>query len=246
MTKQVRLATTLSLEKAAHSEAKKVETELHRKAGARALFDGFFKRYVKKDEADGEDLPSQAVKVQATVSELLESTQTALSPVFDLILTKDSGNCQAKGTVTVEGLNLTDVPVTTLLFLEKELTDLRTFVSGLPVLDSADTWALDTGSSLWKTEPVETFRTKKVSKPVVLYPATDKHPAQTQLVQEDVVVGTYQQEKHSGAIPESRKKVLLDRVSKLLAAVKTAREEANSIKVDERKMGEAVFTYLFS
>jgi len=35
------------------------------------------------------------------------------------------------------------VPATYLLFLEKQLTDLHTLVSKLPVLDASETWVFD-------------------------------------------------------------------------------------------------------
>jgi hypothetical protein len=38
----------------------------------------------------------------------------------------------------------------------------------------------------------------------VLYDATEHHPAQTQLISEDVIVGWWETVKHSGAIPRPR------------------------------------------
>jgi len=50
---------------------------------------------------------------------------------------------------------LADVPVTYLLFLEKQLTDLRTFVDKLPVLDPSVVWLQDPSSGDWRSEPAE-------------------------------------------------------------------------------------------
>ena len=50
-----------------------------------------------------------------------------------VLATQDFANCQAKANVVVDGQTiLKEVPVTHLLFLEKQLVDLRTFIDGLP------------------------------------------------------------------------------------------------------------------
>lgn len=89
-----------------------------------------------------------------------------------------------------------------------------------------------------------TTKTKKEQRPIVLYDATDKHPAQTQLITEDVSIGTWKTVKQSGAIPVPRKKVLLERVDKLLKAVLVAREQANSVEATDECVGAAIMGYL--
>jgi hypothetical protein len=75
---------------------------------------------------------------------------------------------------------------------------------------------------------------------------TDKRPAQVEVYYEDVVVGYWRIVKFSGALPAQRINELLARVDKLQHAVKFAREEANHIDADDQKVGEKVFSYLFS
>jgi hypothetical protein len=48
--------------------------------------------------------------------------------------------------------------------------------------DEGESWTKVTNSGLWVTEPIQTHRTKKVQKPIVLYPPTTEHPVQTQLI----------------------------------------------------------------
>ena len=79
----------------------------------------------------------------------------------------------------------------------------------------------------------------------MLYDATEHHPAQTQLISEDVVVGTWTTVKQSGAMPAPMKKRVLKRIETLANAVKFAREQANSIEADDQKVGKEVFDYLF-
>ena len=94
-------------------------------------------------------------------------------------------------------------------------------------LDPAEEWTWDAAATLWKTSPQETIKTKKVKKAIVLYPATPEHPAQTQLIDEDVVVGTWMQVKQSGAIKDDVRRALVRRCEVLQRAVKQARERAN-------------------
>ena len=81
---------------------------------------------------------------------------------------------------------LRDVPVSYLLFLEKQLVDLHTFVKKLPVLDAAESWTIDPSADCWRTEAVRTMRTKKVPRNHVKAEATEKHPAQVEVYYEDV------------------------------------------------------------
>ena len=83
-----------------------------------------------------------------------------------------------------------------------------------------------------------------MQKPIVLYDATEFHPAQTQLVTQDETVGHWHTVKHSGAVPAPRRKLLLERAEKLLQAVKFAREQANNSDVEQKKIGSKVMNYL--
>jgi hypothetical protein len=84
-----------------------------------------------------------------------------------------------------------------------------------------------------------------VQRPITLYEATKEHPAQTQLITEDVIAGAWITIKYSGAIPAPRKKQLLGRIEKLSNAVKFAREQANAAEATDKKLGKEVFDFLF-
>jgi hypothetical protein len=84
-----------------------------------------------------------------------------------------------------------------------------------------------------------------VSKVFTKAPATDKHPAQVEMIQEDQSVGTWTTVKFSGAMPATRVAEMLERVERLQKAVKFAREEANSREVEQQNIGKKVFNYLF-
>jgi hypothetical protein len=136
------------------------------------------------------------------------------------------------------------VPVTHLLFLEKQLTDLATIVGNAPTLDAAEVWQWDEAAGMHRTAPVMTQSTRKVQQPIVLYPATEKHPAQTQLITEDVVAGNWEMTKFSGAMPGTQKKAMLERIDLLRRAIKEAREEANLIDAEPVRLGAKVFDYI--
>ena len=235
----------VAIEKGVKSRVYGEITELHKAAQKPALFNGFVKTYRRKDE-DGEDYPQEQQKVQMQGEDTLARVALLLSEMFDITAAKDYGNCKAVADVEVDGkVLISAAPVPFLLFLEKQIADIRTFVEKLPTLDEADDWLKDDGTGLYKTRAIATHRTKKVQKPIVLYNATPEHPAQTQLITEDIVAGYWDTVKHSGAIPVPRKKALLDRIEKLSKAVKGAREAANMADAEQIGIGKPIFDYLF-
>lgn len=220
-------------------------TDLHRKVQKAPLLSGISRTYQPRDD-DGEKLPAESTRVQVVVNDVLPEVASVLGRLFDLQLTQDSTNAVATGNVVVDGETiLADVPVTYLLFLEKQLVDLRTFVDGLPVLDPSEHWAFDGNRGCYASDTAETVRTRKVPRNHVLAEATKEHPAQVQVYHEDVPQGTWTTVKLSGALPADRVKELRQRVSALIDAVKVAREDANMVPVVDRQAGEAVFSYLF-
>ncbi len=210
-----------------------------------ALLAGLSRTYQPKDE-EGEQLPPESTRVQVKAEDVLRETAGTLTRLFDVTATKDWANCTARADVTVEGRTLLrDVPVSYLLFLEKQLAELAAFLRKLPVLDGAESWSLDPSTDWWRTEPVRTVRTRKVPRNHVKAEATEKHPAQVEVYYEDIPVGYWTTVKFSGALPARRVNELLDRMDKVQQAVKFAREEANGADVEDRRVGDAVFGYLF-
>lgn len=219
----------ITIEKGIKSRVHGAFSELYKLVQKPELFNGFSKTY-KKNNEEGEDFPPEYKRVQCETKNVLRAMESACRELFEVTARKDYTNCVAMADVKVdEVVIMTAVPVTYLLFLEKQLTDIRTFINALPVLDDTEQWVMDSGTGLYATYPTQTHRTKKVQRPLVMYPATDKHPAQTQLITEDVLVGYWQQVKQSGAIEKTKKQLLLERVVKLLQAVMQAREQANDI-----------------
>lgn len=234
----------VAIEKSAQARADSDLTKLHHDAQKAQLFSGFAKTYRPKDE-EGEKYPSEQLKVQLLAGDVLQRAAERFTEWLDVTATKDYANQHASADVIVNGeILISKVPVSFLLWLEKRLQEIRTFIDKLPVLDEADDWALDTSTGLYKTVPNTAHRTKKTQTPVVAHPATVEHPAQVVIMTEDIVVGYWDTVKHSGAIPAARKKVLLNRVEEVQKAVKVAREAANMTDAPEQRIGKALFDYL--
>lgn len=220
-------------------------TAIYHKAQKAPLFNGLVRTYQPKDD-DGEHQPTESNKVQERATDLIGEFQTSMEDLFDIVATQDKGNCFARADVTVDGETLIkDVPATTLLFLEKQMTDVKTFIEHLPVLDPSKEWNYDTNQDLWATPAQQTVRSKKVPRAFVKAEATDKHPAQVEVFTEDVQVGTWSKIDYSGAIPSSRKTMMLGRVGKLLDAIKSAREQANLVETEQVSIGENLLDYVF-
>ena len=240
-----RLNQIIAIEKGTKSRSFQELTDAHHALQKPALLAGIARTYRPKDE-EGEQFPPESTKVQVKAEEIIRQTAEIMTKLFDVTATKDWTNCKARADVIVDGKTLlAQVPATYLLFLEKQLVDLHTFIRKLPILDASETWTFDASADCWATEPMQTVKTKKIPRNHVKAEATDKHPAQVEVYYEDVVVGNWKTTKFSGALPAKRVNELLERVERLQQAVKFAREEANNIEADEQKVGKQVFDYLF-
>jgi hypothetical protein len=227
------------------SQAKETLTEAYHLLKKPDLLSGLVRTYQPRDEG-GEPQPDERKLVQAKVSELIARVTRDLTEMFDVVATQDWANCEARADVVVEGRKLLEgVPVTHLLFLEKQLVDLKTFIEALPTLDAAEEWDYKPEFDAYVSKAARTNRTRKVPKNHIKYEATKEHPAQVEMYMEDVWVGTWTTVKFSGAVPAATKNAMLERVRKLADAVKSAREEANGLEVRARKVGAAVLGYVF-
>jgi hypothetical protein len=227
------------------SQAKEALTEAYHKLKKPEMLTGLVRTYQPRDDG-GEPQPDERKMVQLKVNELIVQVTRELIEMFDVVATQDWANCQAKANVVVDGRILArDVPVTHLLFLEKQMIDLRTFIETLPVLDTAEDWDYKSESDCFVSPPSKSNRTKKVPRNHIKYEATKEHPAQVEMYMEDVWVGTWTTTKFSGAIQAATKNAMLDRVRKLLDGVKSAREEANGLEVKPQKVGDALLGFVF-
>lgn len=225
--------------------AEKYVGDLYKLLQKPELFNGRNRTYKPYDDVNGEKLPAESQKVQFNLKEMLTNAAAMWTELWDLTGTQDAGNQSARADVVVDGKTvMAGVPVTTLLFLEKQVNDVETFLSKLPVPDSQEDWTHDPNQGLLRSRATESLRTKKEPAHHEKAPATKEHPAQVEFFWKDVPVGTWTTVLFSGALPADQKKGLMARVKKLKDAIKTAREEANSIDVKVSQVGAPLFAYL--
>lgn len=239
-----RLNQIVALEKGLKGRTQDKITKLHHLLQKRELFSGFSRIYTPKDE-EGEQFPPEGTHIQQRVDDHLKDASAALTQLFDVVATKEWGNVVAKADVVVNGKVLVaQAPVPYLLFLEKSLVDWRTFVTKLPVLDPAEVWTYDADNSRNRTELKKSFKTKKVPKSMIAAPATDRHPAQVHLYNEDVTIGWWEKTDFSSAIPARERDLLVERANVLIDAVKSAREAANNTEITQQKVAQKLFDFL--
>jgi hypothetical protein len=227
-------------------DAEKQLTELYKLIQKEQLFAGRERTYRPLDEVNGQKLPPESQRVQHRADDLIRQAREKWTELWNLVLTQDTGNQQAKADVVVDGkVVLASVPVTTLLFLDKQVNDLETFVSKLPTPDPAEEWGHDPNTGLLRSRTTESVRTSKEPTVIVKYPATTEHPAQTELFTKDVPVGTWTQIVYSGCLPTDRKNAILARIHKLQDAIKAAKEQANLLEVERQKAGEPILAFVF-
>jgi hypothetical protein len=209
---------------------------------------GITKKYTARD-ADGEGLASQSNRVQYSAEVALRDVAAKTARYLDLLGTKEATDQKATADVVLDDgtVFLKGVPVLFLLGLERQLDEELVQARKLPTLSPEYTWVpYDASQGVSVIDPpIMTTRSKKVRKYNMMAPATDRHPAQIDPVDEDVIVGDWETKHYSGCLPVERKQEIIDRLFKLIAAVKQAREEANTTTVVDFKVGDKVFGYIY-
>lgn len=207
-------------------------------------FSGIVRVYQPKDD-EGEQLPSEGTRVQLHVEKLLADLHAQLKPMYKVVGEVDNTNLSATADIVIDGnVILADVPVSTLLWLEKQLADMRTVFQSIPTLNPEFVWTLEDATGNWTTPERFTSRSKKVPRNHVKAKATDKHPEQVEMYMEDVIVGTWSTRGLSGGMRAADVHVYQDRLEVLRDAVKDARERANSVDVQQFSAAP-VLDYLF-
>ena len=245
MVKTIRMAKHIAIEKEVKSAWEKIRAETDKVFKGSDLFVGMEKTYTPKNENE-EPLPPVRKEAVTTVNERLTWTQKFLIPLLDYEFTRDSGNMSARADIKIgDNVLVSQVPVTTLLSLEKRLKELRGIYDSAPTLDLSRKWEKSPQNQRFmQFGPVTTYRTKKVTKGVILSPATKEHPAQVERVVEEVQIGTFQETVWSGALTPGDKAKYLERIDQLIAAIQVAREEANEVQISPVQLGDTLLKFI--
>ena len=235
----------IAIEKSVKSQSFQELTEAHQSLQKPALLAGISRTYRPKDE-EGEQLPPESTRVQLKAQDVIRETTASLTRLFDVTATKDWANCVAKADVVVDGRTLLrQVPATYLLFLEKQLVDLHTFVKKLPVLDASEAWSFDASTGRLCDGACADAQDEEDA----AQPCQGGGDREASRAGRGVLRGRHcrllAHGEILGALPAQRGNELLPACERLQEAVKFAREEANSIEVEDQKVGAAFFDYLF-
>lgn len=190
---------------------------------------------------DGKEMPT-------TVFEKLTYNARSNVKAWDAYMQKSATNQTARADIMIDGTIIAeDVPAEALLGMEQKIADLRAVYEAIPTLAPGPDWQPDPSQKpgVYRAARIDTtFRTRKVTKPVVLVPATEHHPAQVDKVVEDVPIASLERSTWSSMLTPAEKSDLLERIDALLRATKEARNRANSAEVVKCSIGKAVFSYI--
>lgn len=213
----------------------------------------YFRGYEKSlkmivDSAENTAIESAARESAAlptTVPETLSYVMEHWVKAEDVIYQINASNRNAVADLYFNGEVIAkQVPVDELMGLETRLTALRGVLAEMPTLSAHSKWELMTTSDkdgVWVIEsPETTVKTEKVMTPVVLSPATDKHPAQIDKVVVNKPVGTFSIIKYNGGATSAQKAAVLGNIDELLTEVKSARMRANQVEIANVKIGQVL------
>lgn len=197
---------------------------------------------------DKVEYPEEHKAIDETVNAKLAYTAKPIKRYFDAILQKEATNQEAKADLVVDGKVLAEgLPATFLLGMESRLKIVRSIYTEIPTLDPGIEWEEDKskGKDIFKTKfPEEKLKTAQTVQHKVLYDATKEHPAQIERWQEVVNTGKFIKQTWSGMISPYEKSMYLERIDKLIRAVKKARQKANTAEVVKLNIGETLFNYI--
>lgn len=236
----------LAVEADVRNQAQKDLTQAHHGLQKAEMLAGQNRRY-QPIKDDGEKLPPEGNLRQTRVPKVIQETAAILAKMFDVTATRDFANMGAKADVVVGGVTLIkDAPAPFLLWLEKRLADLHTFVCKLPTLPADTEWEWDGNQMCYRNaQEIKTHRTMKREDFQVVVPATEHHPAQIAKVVKDEIAGYWTTIKYSGAIKVEEVAEMKERVELLMKEVKYAREKANQVEVQDQRLGAEVMKYVF-
>jgi hypothetical protein len=244
----------LAVEKTKSSAANKLIEETIGKFKKEQFFTGYIKTLAMLADSPENRATEEASK---EVRELPTTVQETLAYLFgfwndseDVIYAKNVTNQRAVADLLYNDKVLVkDVPVDELLGLEVRLETLRRMFEHMPTLDASKAWvANDSGrdGEHEATNKEVTSKTEKTMTAVVLYDATDKHPAQIERVTADKVVGTFTRTLYSGAATSKQKANIMATVDALLIEAKQARMRANMTEASTDKIGSKITNLLMA
>jgi len=238
----------LAVEKTRSQAANKLIEETANKFKKEQYFSGHIKTLKmlvdSPENAAIEEASRDEKSLPTTVPETLEYLFDFWTKAEDVTYAKNKTNQIANADLFFRGEVLVPfVPVDELLGLEVRLETLRRTLDLMPTLDASKDWtpaASGRKGAFLAIGDESTSKTEKTMTPVVLYEATDKHPAQIERVSVDKVVGTFRRKSISGAATSKQKADAIAVIDELLAEAKQARQRANSVEASTDRIGSTI------
>ncbi len=206
----------------------------------------------------GENQPPQTEEqkdIQTTVAKELRWLQNHLTKALDVSYQVAEANTVARADVVLEDdagtLLVRNLPATSLLELEKRITEIGELIKAIPTLDPAKSFQVDPArpDGIYIAREITKSRTKKTKKAYTKYePRVElpNLPAQVELIDEDVPIGTIREQEWSGLITPADKAELINRVEMVFRAVRRARAKANEVEVDQtKKIATPLLNFIF-
>lgn len=246
-----KLHETLAAEKTVNAAWNTLYEETLKKFGNDHFFAGHTKSLkMLEDNAANEAIEAQAGEHKAVPTNVLDTLSYALALYGNaetLQLQKNNANRNAVANVMLRGeVVFSALPVDQLLGLEARLAKVRLLYLAMPTLDASKSWMFDDKLGCWVAPPEYATKTEKIMVPVVLAPATDKHPAQVEKVTRDNTVGKFTTVKRSGAATAVQKAEAIKLIDELLVEVKQARMRANETEVPHADLGKKLVDLLLT
>lgn len=238
-----RIHELLAVEKTLVAAWNTILEETRKKFGNANYFEGSSRSLKMIEDTEinkAEELAQRQEKpVVTTVLDTLTYFFEKFAKAEDLQFSKNIANANARTTVMFGGAPLLEsIPVDECLGLEARLLRIKSMLLQIPTLDASRHWEADdaAGRHIWVTKfPDVTTKTDKKIIPVVLYEATEKHPAQVQVAGKDEVVGHFTTVRRSGAVTAAQKAAVISRIDELISEVKKARQRANEAEVEDQE-----------
>lgn len=230
------------------NQDKAMSEETRKTFGKRELFEGhdrILHMHDEKRKAE-EAGAGDSQTLTTTVIERLYYENKFSIKNLDMQLQREVANTKAKATIELPGgAKIENVPVTFLMYFEKYLIQKRKTYLSIPTLDTTMKWEPADKEKLQgvhqTVKPESTNKTEKDRVVIVKFEATDKHPAQTELFDKDIIVGHYEKACKTGKFTPAQKHKLISYIDGCIVAVKRAKARANETIVEKEKIGKSLF-----
>ena len=191
----------LAVSKGVQARAKDTITAAYHVLQKPVPLSGISRTYQPRNE-DGDTFPEEHTLVQVTAEGLLADVTASLTELFDVTATKEWANCDAKADVVVDGVTLlAAVPVSS--SRSSSSISARSYPRCRCSTRPRPGPAIRRPAHGSPSRPRPTARIRSLSTNVKAE-ATEKHPAQVEVMYNDVVVGTWTKRSFSGAMPAAR------------------------------------------